>query len=48
MSCLLDQEMPVVRVPAGAQVRGKQLLVYGICPDCASLKPARTARGFPS
>jgi Fur family transcriptional regulator, ferric uptake regulator len=42
MSCLTDQEMPVVRVPAGTVVRGKQFLVYGVCPSCASLKRART------
>lgn len=43
MSCLTDQEMPVVRVPEGTVVRGKQFLVYGICPSCASLKRVRTA-----
>ncbi|HTX73064.1 MAG TPA: hypothetical protein VMC79_09590 [Rectinemataceae bacterium] len=35
MSCLLDQEMPRVRVPEGSLVRGKQLLVYGLCAACA-------------
>jgi Fur family transcriptional regulator, ferric uptake regulator len=44
MSCLTDQEMPVVRVPRGTEVRGKQFLVYGVCPSCASLKHARSAR----
>ena len=43
MSCLTDQDIAVVRVPPGAEVRGKQLLVYGICPACASSKRARTA-----
>ena len=42
MSCLSDQQIAVVRVPPGAEVRGKQLLVYGVCPSCAS-KRARTA-----
>ena len=42
MSCLTDQVMPVVRVPEGTEVRGKQLLVYGICPSCASLTRTRT------
>jgi Fur family transcriptional regulator, ferric uptake regulator len=36
MSCLADQRIAVVRVPPGAEVRGKQLLVYGVCPSCAS------------
>ena len=36
MSCLADQAIAVVRVPSGAEVRGKQLLVYGLCPACAS------------
>jgi Fur family ferric uptake transcriptional regulator len=42
MSCLTDQQIAVVRVPPGAEVRGKQLLVYGDCPSCA-LKRARAA-----
>ena len=42
MSCLTDQVMPVVRVPEGTEVRGKQFLVYGVCPSCASLARART------
>lgn len=41
MTCLLDQELPRVRVSEGAEVRGKQLLVYGICPSCASGKHKR-------
>jgi Fur family ferric uptake transcriptional regulator len=44
MTCLLDQELPRVRVPEGAEVRGKQLLVYGICPSCAAGKSTRAAR----
>ncbi|HUW41704.1 MAG TPA: transcriptional repressor [Rectinemataceae bacterium] len=43
MTCLLDQELPRVRVPEGAEVRGKQLLVYGLCPACAAGKRAREA-----
>ena len=43
MTCLTDQSMPVVRVPEGTEVRGKQFLVYGVCSSCASLKHARTA-----
>jgi Fur family transcriptional regulator, ferric uptake regulator len=44
MSCLTDQDMPVVHVPAGTEVRGKQLLVYGTCASCASSRRARTSR----
>ncbi len=36
MTCLKGQEMPWVDVPDGATVLGKQLLVYGLCPDCAA------------
>jgi len=43
MSCLSDQQIAIVRVPRGAEVRGKQLLVYGVCPSCASSKRARPA-----
>ncbi len=45
MSCLADQKIAVVRVPPGAEVRGKQLLVYGVCPVCAS-KREHTAYGL--
>lgn len=44
MSCLLDQALPRVEVPEGSEVRGKQFLVYGLCPECAA-KAAQTARG---
>ncbi|MDA8425592.1 MAG: transcriptional repressor [Treponema sp.] len=44
MTCLLDQELPRVGVPAGAEVRGKQLLVYGICPECAAGKRSKAER----
>jgi len=43
MTCLADQGMPYLRVPEGAEVRGKQLLIYGICPSCASGKRASSA-----
>ncbi|MGA2546621.1 MAG: transcriptional repressor [Rectinemataceae bacterium] len=36
MTCLADQALPHVRVPQGAEVGGKQFLVYGRCPSCAS------------
>ena len=36
MICLKDQRIPVVEVPEGFRVEGKQLVVYGICSDCAS------------
>ena len=49
MSCLADQTLPWVCVPDGAQVTGKQLVVYGLCPACASESEnrpsARQARG---
>ncbi|MBN2051664.1 MAG: transcriptional repressor [Spirochaetales bacterium] len=39
MTCLTDQRMPRVDVEEGALVRGKQLVVYGLCPDCAKKSP---------
>ncbi|MDR1472406.1 MAG: transcriptional repressor [Synergistaceae bacterium] len=36
MICLTDQNMPRVDVPEGHEVEGKQLVVYGKCPKCAS------------
>jgi len=36
MSCLSEQKLPHVRVPVGAEVAGKQYLVYGICPRCSA------------
>ena len=38
MICLLDHPLPRIDVPEGTKVEGKQLVVYGICPDCASLR----------
>ena len=34
MICLTDQKMPRVEVPEGVQVEGKQMVVYGLCPEC--------------
>ncbi|MEQ1500963.1 MAG: transcriptional repressor [Myxococcota bacterium] len=39
MTCLLDQAMPKVGVPAGAVVEGRHLLAWGRCPTCASETP---------
>jgi Fur family ferric uptake transcriptional regulator/Fur family zinc uptake transcriptional regulator len=38
MICLSEQPLPYVKVPAGAIVEGKQLLVFGICARCAFRK----------
>jgi Fur family transcriptional regulator, ferric uptake regulator len=35
MACLPDQALPDVRLPRGALVHGKQLVVYGVCAQCA-------------
>lgn len=35
MTCLTGQTLPHVEVPAGVEVKGKQLLVYGRCARCA-------------
>jgi Fur family ferric uptake transcriptional regulator/Fur family zinc uptake transcriptional regulator len=35
MTCLADQPLPWVAVPAGARVTGKQLVVHGVCAGCA-------------
>jgi Fur family ferric uptake transcriptional regulator/Fur family zinc uptake transcriptional regulator len=36
MVCLLGQNMPKVDVPDGNVVKGKQLVVYGECGECAA------------
>ena len=36
MACLTEQALPWVSVPEGAEVKGKQFVVYGLCPACAS------------
>lgn len=46
MSCLSDQKLPHVRVPDGAEVAGKQYLVYGLCPLCGA--KSRSKRGQPA
>ena len=38
MSCLSDQPLPYVEVPEGTLVEGKQLLIFGLCPQCAAQK----------
>ena len=40
MSCLLGQSMPYVEVPEGTVVEAKQLVVYGICAECAASQRA--------
>lgn len=37
MACLTEQALPWVSVQEGAEVKGKQLVVYGLCPACASM-----------
>lgn len=37
MSCLAGQALPRISVPKGCEVKGKQFLVYGLCPSCAKL-----------
>jgi Fur family ferric uptake transcriptional regulator/Fur family zinc uptake transcriptional regulator len=39
MICLPGQTMPRVEVPEGTIVAAKQLVVYGICRDCAAQLP---------
>jgi len=38
MSCLPEQPLPWVVGPDGAEVFGKQLVVYGLCAECARAK----------
>jgi hypothetical protein len=33
--------MPYVEVPEGTVVEAKQLVVYGICPQCAAAQGAK-------
>ncbi len=35
MFCLTESPLPWVEVPAGTTVEGKQMVVYGLCPQCA-------------
>ena len=41
MSCLPEQPLPWAKEPEGAEVFGKQLVVYGLCAECKS----RTSHG---
>ena len=41
MMCLHGQSLPRVNVPEGTLVEGKQLLIFGLCPQCVS----ETGRG---
>lgn len=38
MECLIGQSLPWVSVQEGAEIIGKQLVVYGLCPKCARNK----------
>lgn len=40
MSCLPEQSLPWVKEPDGAEVFGKQLVVYGRCAECKSREDA--------
>lgn len=41
MSCLVDQPLPWVPAPAGAEVFGKQLVVRGRCARCGARQGKR-------
>lgn len=43
MSCLPEQPLPWVREPAGTEVFGKQLVVYGRCARCRSQEDKKKA-----
>lgn len=45
MTCLEDQVLPHVEVPRGAEVRGKQFVVYGLCADCSRKAASRRGSG---
>ncbi len=38
MRCLTEQKLPWIEVPADIEVKGKQLVVYGLCSSCARKK----------
>ena len=38
MRCLIGQRLPHVEVPPDVEVEGKQLVIYGLCADCAALE----------
>lgn len=39
MICLKEQPLPMIAVPEGYSVEGKQLLAYGHCPSCSETHP---------
>jgi Fur family transcriptional regulator, ferric uptake regulator len=45
MSCLSEQPLPWVKEPPGAEVFGKQLVVYGRCARCNSGKTDESNSG---
>ena len=38
MSCLPEQPLPWIKEPKGAEIIGKQLVVYGRCAECKKRK----------
>ena len=38
MKCFTDQVLPWIQVPQGVEVKGKQMLIYGICKKCPTGK----------
>lgn len=44
MTCLSEQPLPWISVPEGSQVKGKQLVVYGLCSTCAAKEEKSIAR----
>ena len=44
MRCLVDQRLPRVKVPAGCEVKGKQLVVFGYCEACCSERASARGR----
>ncbi len=48
MSCLPEQSLPWVKEPEGAEVFGKQLVVYGLCAICKSEKQDAAGSDAPS
>ena len=45
MTCLPEQPLPWVEEPEGAEVFGKQLVVYGRCPQCKAKDREASAKG---
>ena len=41
MLCLHEQPLPRVEVPEGTIIEGKQMLIFGLCPQC-SLRAGET------